>query len=233
LVRLCFSVKTTTNGLIQYKRVSMPYINDVFISYKRGKINEQWLNEIFYPLFYQFLNDALPHEPKVFIDRSGLTPGVNFNDELFINLIYSKCIVSIWSPPYFRRSEWCVKEFLTMKHRQEILELSPLTNPKSLIWSVLYREVEPIPEVAAGLSYLDYTEFNLVGDAFFKTEKYLKMQEKMKSDIKTIAEIISKAPPLKPDWETAEGRVKIVAELNEYFKKNKLENEQKQEPISW
>ncbi|GAB2814802.1 toll/interleukin-1 receptor domain-containing protein [Ferruginibacter profundus] len=211
----------------------MPYINDVFISYKRGKINEQWLNEIFLPLFSEYLNNELPFEPKIFVDRSGLTPGVNFNDELFVNLLYSKCIVSIWSPPYFRRSDWCVKEFLTMKHRQEVLELSPLTDPKTLIWSVLYREVVPIPELADGLSYLDYTDFNLVGDAFFKTEKYLAIQEKMKKDIKTIAAIITKAPALKPEWETIEGRKQIVNELNEYFKKYNLENELKQEPITW
>ena len=112
----------------------MPYINDVFISYKRGRINEQWLTDIFLPIFSNFLNDALPFDPKIFVDRTGLTPGVLFRDELFINLLYSKCIVSIWSPPYFRKSEWCVKEFLTMKNRKEFCQLSLLTMSKTLIW---------------------------------------------------------------------------------------------------
>ena len=211
----------------------MPYINDVFISYKRGRINEQWLTDIFLPIFSNFLNDALPFDPKIFVDRTGLTPGVLFRDELFINLLYSKCIVSIWSPPYFRKSEWCVKEFLTMKHRQEIFQLSQLTMPKTLIWSVLYRDVEPIPEFADGITYLDYTDYNLVGDAFFKTEKYLSFQTKIEADIRTIAEIINNVPPLPASWETEEGRKQIVGELNEYFLKNDLGNDQIQNPISW
>ena len=211
----------------------MPYINDVFISYKRGKINEQWLNEIFLPLFSDNLNNVLPHDPKIFVDTTGLTPGVNYNDELFVNLFYSKCIVSIWSPPYFRKSEWCIKEFLTMKYRQEIFQLNPLTNPRTLIWSVLYREMETIPKIAAGLHYLDYTEFNLVGDAFIKGPKYLQIQEKMQDDIKTIADIIMQAPPLKTEWETQEGREQIIKDLNEYFEKNNPELPQKQDPISW
>jgi TIR domain len=232
---LCCWYTSTTEIRSKFNQYAkyMPYINDVFISYKRGRLNEQWLNEIFLPLFTEYLDNELPEKPRIFLDKSNLTPGVNFNDELFVNLLYSKCIVSIWSPPYFRRSEWCVKEFLTMKHRQELLELSPMTNPKSLIWSVLYREVEPLPEMAAGITYLDYTDFNLVGDAFFETKKYLEMQEKMETDIKTIASIIEQAPPLHPAWETAEGRKQIVQELNEYFRNNNLENDQKQDPISW
>lgn len=211
----------------------MPYKNDVFISYKRGRINEQWLNEIFLPLFSDNLNNVLPHDPVIFVDKSGLTPGVDFNDELFINLLYSKCIVSIWSPPYFRKSEWCIKEFLTMKYRQEVLELSPLTNPKTLIWSVLYREIEPIPKIASGLHYLDYTDFNVVGDAFFRSSRYIEIQEKMQDDIKTLADIIMHVPPLKPEWETNEGRQQIANELNEYFNKNYSDDQPKQDPISW
>ncbi|MES2848049.1 MAG: toll/interleukin-1 receptor domain-containing protein [Bacteroidota bacterium] len=211
----------------------MAYINDVFISYKRSKRSEQWLNEIFLPLFADYLNNELPHDPKIFVDQSGLTPGVDFNDELFINLLYSKCIVAILSPPYFRKSDWCVKEFLTMKHRQEILELSPLTKPKTLIWSVVYRKVDPIPDYAKGLHYLDYSDFDQVGDAFFKTEKYLEIQEKMKEDIKTIGAIILNAPPLKPGWETAEGRKQIITELNAYFTQYNLDDNKKQDPITW
>ncbi len=198
----------------------MPYINDVFISYKRGRMNEEWLDKIFLPLFTEYLNDELPYEPRIFVDKTALTPGVDFNNELFKNLLYSKCMVSIISPPYFRKSEWCVKEFLTMKHRQERFKLDSFTTPKALIWPVLYREVEPLPAIMKNLSYLDYSEFNLVGEAFFKTEKYLKLQEKLQDDIKTIAAIISKAPELTPEWETPEGRQQVLAELNAYLEEN-------------
>ena len=211
----------------------MPYINDVFISYKRGKINEQWLEEIFLPIFSDYLDNELPHKPKIFVDKTGLTPGVNYNDELFINLLYSKCVVSIWSPPYFRKSEYCVAEFLTMKYRQEVLQLNPLTVPKTLIWSIVYRKIDPIPHLASGITFSDYTNFNVVGDAFFKTEKYLFFQEKMNTDIKSIADIINNVPPLKPEWETPDGRKMILDDLNLYFSQNEIETPQKQSAIVW
>lgn len=213
----------------------MPYINDVFISYKRGRINEQWLNEIFLPFFEDYLNNELPHDPVIFVDRTDLTPGVDFKNELFKNLIYSKCLVSIWSPPYFRKSEWCVKEFLTMKFREEHMKLSAHTVPQTLIWPILYREIDPMPPKIKDTTYLDYTDFNMVGEAFSKTEKYLQFQKKLEINIKTIAEIIMKVPPLDPVIETPEGRAQLLKELNDYLEQNSdvYNNASKQNPISW
>ena len=208
----------------------MPYVNDVFISYKRGRINEQWLNDIFLPLFTDYLDNALPHKVKIFVDKEGLTPGVFFNEELFVNLIQSKCIVSIWSPPSFFKSIWCLMEFLTMKQRQEKLGLGATTKPKSLIWPVLYRGLEAIPEVAAGITYMDYTGFNLVGDAFFRTERYLDFQTKLQNDIKAIASMIKDAPPLSPELESAEGMANLERELKTYFSTNITNDEVKQQP---
>lgn len=198
----------------------MDYAYDVFISYKRGRINEQWLNETFFPFFQDYLNNELPHEPKIFIDTTGLTPGVDFSNELFNNLLLSKCLVSILSPPYFRRSEWCVKEFLTMKYRQEQFKLGSTTKPKTLIWPIIYREIQPLPDLAKNISLLDYSEFNVVGEAFTKSEKYLRFQEKLQDDIRSIAEIIVNVPPLDVAIETDEGRKKIIDELNIYFEGN-------------
>ncbi len=212
----------------------MAYLYDVFISYKRGKINEQWLSEIFLPFFKEYLNDNLPHEPKIFIDTSALTPGVDFSNELFRNLMYSKCMVSIWSPPYFRRSEWCVKEFLTMKYKQEHHKLGADTVPRTLIWPVLYRDIDPFPELAHHISYLDYSDFNVVGEAFFKSDKFLKFQEKLQADICSIADIINNVPDMDPFFETSEGRTKTIAELNRYFA-GKVEQTETitQNPITW
>jgi hypothetical protein len=212
----------------------MAYLYDVFISYKRGRINEQWLKDIFLPVFEDYLNNELPHQPKIFIDTTALTPGVDFSNELFRNLMYSKCMVSIWSPPYFRKSEWCVKEFLTMKFKQEHFKINEATIPRTLIWPVLYRDIDPLPDIASHLSYLDYSEFNVVGEAFFRNEKFLKLQEKMQEDICSIAEIINNVPPMDPFFETPEGRQKTIKDLQTYFE-GKVEQAEPitQTPISW
>lgn len=213
----------------------MPYQFDVFISYKRGRINDQWLTEIFLPFFESYLDDELPHRPKIFLDKTGLTPGVDFNNELFQNLICSKCLVAICSPPYFRRSEWCIKEFLTMKYMQEYYKLGVHTVPRTLIWPVIYREIQPLPDIIKNINFLDYSEFNVVGEAFFKSEKSLKFQEKLQEDISTISDIILNVPPLNPIMETAEGRKQLLKELNAYLEKNAEDADSvpKQNPISW
>lgn len=212
----------------------MPYINDVFISYKRGKVNEQWLNEIFLPYFENELDNILPFKPKIFVDKTGLTPGVDFTNELFRNLIFSKCLVSIWSPPYFRKSEWCITEFLTMRFKQEYHKLDAFTTPKTLLWPIMYRKVDPLPAAIKNINYLDYSEYNVVGEAFFKSEKFIKFQEQLQTEIKSIAEIILAAPDYNPYWDTPEGRKEITTVLQDYFTSNSdFDHPPVQTPITW
>lgn len=212
----------------------MPYLYDVFISYKRGRINEQWLNEIFLPFFENYLDNELPNKPRIFLDTSGLTPGVDFSNELFRSLMYSKCMLSIWSPPYFRRSEWCVKEFLTMQYKQEIHKIGAATVPRTLIWPIVYRDIDPLPDLVKNINYLDYSDFNVVGEAFFKSEKSIRFQEKLQEDICSIVDIINNVPEMHPDFETAEGQANTLKQLTSYFESRVGEaGDSIQKPISW
>jgi hypothetical protein len=43
----------------------MPYLYDVFIFYKRERINEQWLNEIFLAFFENYPDNELLHKTDV------------------------------------------------------------------------------------------------------------------------------------------------------------------------
>lgn len=213
----------------------MEYINDVFISYKRGWINEQWLEQIFLPHFKEYLNELLPNPPVIFVDKTGLIAGVDFSQELFRNLVYSRSFVSIWSPPYFRRSEWCVKEFLTMKYQQELYQIAPGGTPPTLIFPLLLRKlIDPIPSMVQNIHYLDYCEFNVIGDPFFKSDLYLKFQRKLSEDVSKIADIINNAPALHNDLKTSQGQTKIAAEINTYLSNNEGDfNLPKQGLVSW
>ena len=210
----------------------MPYKNDVFISYKRGKISEEWLQDVFYPFFYDELNNALPFEPKIFVDKTGLTPGVDFSNELFSNLIFSKCLVSIWSPPYFRRSEWCLKEFLTMRYKQEYYQLSALTMPKTLVWPIMYRTVQPLPVAVKSISYLDYSDYNFVGPVK-QSPLIIDLQKKLKADIASLVNIILHAPAYNEYWDTPEGSNKLISGLKDYLEQNDNFDNPFQNPITW
>lgn len=212
----------------------MPYLFDAFVSYKRGRVNEQWLNEIFLPYFKDALDNVLDHEPLIFVDKTGLTPGADYEEELYGNLIASKSLVAVWSPPYFRRSEWCLKEFLTMRFKQEYHQLDNSTIPKTLLWPIMYRVVKPLPAAVQNISFLDYSDYNVVGEAFFKSKKFLKLQKQLESDITSIAHIIDNAPDYDENWETPVGRDAMVNLLKQYFQSNgDFDNPPKQNPIVW
>jgi hypothetical protein len=73
-----------------------------------------------------------------------------------------------------------------------------------------------------------------VGEAFFRSEKFLKFQEKLQVDICSVADIINNVPPMDPSFETAEGREKTIEELRHYFEGNAAQAELiTQNPISW
>ena len=121
-----------------------------------------------------------------------------------------------------------------MKRRQETQNINDNTTPTTLIWPVLYREIDPMPPIVSNIKYLDYSRFNVVGEAFFKTEKYLDFQDQLQRDIKSIISIIKNVPPLNSEWYTPVGRAQIRTELNNYLAQYCiLDEDQKQNPITW
>lgn len=103
------------------------YEFDVFVSYHRGRrmvpggdwpLSEEglWVRDLFLPCFEHWLNHSLNRDAQVAFDGR-LKPGVKWEDELQRMLKSSRCMVAIWSSPYFR-SGYCRSEFHSMLERQ-------------------------------------------------------------------------------------------------------------------
>ena len=94
------------------------YVYDVFISYRRVQIVEEWLakGEFFYPLLENYLQFDLPRKPNIFLDKLVLKPGDKWASELELALRTSRCLLLIGTPDYFR-SAWCSAEFHTFAER--------------------------------------------------------------------------------------------------------------------
>jgi hypothetical protein len=196
----------------------MPYRNDVFISYKRGSINEQWLDQIFLPLFTAYLDASLDNEPQIFVDRTNIINGTNWDVKIAYELAHSKCMVSILSPSYFvKRSEWCVKEFLSMKYREEVLGLTPDGSPPCLVWPVMLQSIEKKPPIIHTIQMKDYSEYNRVGEGFKKSEAYYNFQTALQNDCETIVDIINHAPDWQQEWESPKWKASIEARVRKYF----------------
>jgi len=153
----------------------MAYLYDVFISYKRGGTKDVWLDKIFMPLFEEYLGDLFPN-PKIFLDKTGLIQGADWSDAIVNALAHSKCLVAIISPSYFMNSEWCIKEFITIKFRQQKLNLKAGTVPPSLMWLIAIQDFENIPPIIHTIQYANYVNYNVIGDAFFRSDRYMNFQ---------------------------------------------------------
>lgn len=208
----------------------MAYEYDVFISYKRGGTKDVWLDTIFRPYFEEYLQDLILRKPKVFVDRTGLANGADWSDGIIHALAHSRSLVAIISPSYFFSSEWCIKEFLTIKHRQQKLDLKAGKVPPSLMWLVAIQEFEMVPPIIHTIQYSSYIKYNVVGDAFFKTMDYIDFQRELRKDVKAVANIVMNAPKWDESWDTEEWKGETKKTIDEYFEQA---NDPKQGLLSW
>lgn len=207
------------------------YTYDVFISYKRDSINEQWLDDIFLPLFKSYLNNSLPEPPKIFVDRTNIIDGTEWTKTIEFQLAHSKCMVAILSPAYFfKRSEWCIREFISMKHREEILDLRPNNQPPGLIWPLMLQPINSKSEILHSIQMKDYSDYNRIGEGFKKNESYFHFQTKLRQDSNIIVSIIENAPNWKPEWDTPEWKNAIEEKVKRFLDDN---IDPKQNLTSW
>jgi len=178
------------------------YDFDVFISYKRGRLREEWLNTIFRPHFEEQLEEAIGKKPTIFIDSIDIPPGVEWPDYLATALSKSRCMVAILSPSYFG-SEWCLKEFKAMYFRQnELRKKNLLAKDHAVILPFVKQgPMEAFPDFIDRIQLLDYSRFNIVGEGFKNTTLYVEMQQKIQQDARKTATMIKAAPEWIPEFE--------------------------------
>jgi hypothetical protein len=145
------------------------YEYDVFISYRRQRLENKWLTEHFVPVFEWALNNAYQgaREPRYFFDQlhtnteiqsgdlvdgSGIEPGSRWREELEQAICKSRCMVGLWSLPYFR-SRWCQIEWRSFASRTG--------NP--LVAVSVNKYVRRAPE-AKNYQMIDISDYMLIGN---------------------------------------------------------------------
>lgn len=177
----------------------MAYKYDVFLSYNRKFPHGDWVNDLFYPLFKSYLDDALNKDVQIFKDSQEIQTGNDFNLKIRNALVHSKIMVSIFSPSYFR-SEWCMREFSTIFHRQKSLGFLTLENPAGLIIPLRLFDGEHYPDYARSLQMLDCIDFNMVGPCVKQAQIYLDLQKKLQVWVYEVAKAVNSAPNFDSNW---------------------------------
>jgi len=199
------------------------YKYDVFVSYKRGGSRDEWMVDLFMPWFEEKLDEAFASQaldpPEIFFDRKQIQDGSDWEITIKQAIARSKFMVSICTPTYFRRSEWCMREFAAMYFRAKQLGFLSTANQAGLLRPVIKQKAEVVPKFFQVLQSLDYSSFNQVGEAFKKSSAYLEFQKRVEEDSEKIARFIrNNTPEWKSEFESDEWIDKpyeaILAELN-------------------
>ena len=174
----------------------MAYEYDVFISYRRDPDPKEWTQKIFLPKFQSFLREELGKKDlKIFIDEQGIEGGQYWEDTLKLALARSKCLVPILMTSYFQ-SQWCVREFSVMLHRQEQL----VAKPKGLIVPFVIYDGDYFPPPLSGIQSFDCKAFYFTGKGFEDSQRFLDFQIALKNYIGAVANAVRAAPAWDSEW---------------------------------
>jgi hypothetical protein len=179
----------------------MTYEYDVFLSYNRKFPHGQWVDDVFYPLFKPYLEDALNKNVSIFKDTEKIEGGSAWPQRLKNALVHSKCMVAVFSPSYFR-SKWCMKEFTIMNFRQKQLGYLTLEKPNGLIIPINLFDGEHFPRYARDLQTLDCRGFNRVGDGIKSTKLYIDLQGILQKWVYDVAAAVNNAPEWDAAWKS-------------------------------
>jgi len=159
----------------------------------------EWVDDIFFPLFQAYLREALNKEVTIFKDSKEIQNGNDWRLSVRKALIHSKVMVSIFSPAYFR-SEWCIREFATIDHRQRKLGFLSVENPTGLIVPLRLFDGEHFPDYANSLQMLNCVDFNRIGGGVKQTNLYIELQGKLQEWAYDVAAAIERSPEWNSEW---------------------------------
>ncbi len=178
---------------------AMAYQYDVFLSYSRRNISANWVNDIFMPLFKDYLDGAVGRGTKVFQDINGIEGNDAWDSRLKNALAHSKTMVCIWIPQYFD-SEWCRRELAVFLNREKIHNFRTTQQPQGLICPINIFDGQHFPAYVANMQYCDCVKYNRTGEGFKQTVGYNDLQEVLQNFAYDVAKAINIAPAWQTEW---------------------------------
>ncbi|BAS57367.1 hypothetical protein NIES2135_32750 [Leptolyngbya boryana NIES-2135] len=175
------------------------YIYDVFISYRRKGPSGDWVRNHFFPLLEAWLPESLPYEPKIFIDKTEIETGTDWEFVLEQALRTSRCLIPIWSPSYFR-STWCLAEWQSMRAREQQCGFKTATNPNGLIYPIVFHDGEHFPPEAKATQQKDLKKWNSSYPSFIETRGIVELEREVQVICAEIAVMLETAPLWQNDF---------------------------------
>lgn len=143
----------------------MPYRYDLFVSYPRSYVRNgvrhetqasQWVKGVFYPRLRDLWNEQRP-DGAIFLDAVDIPKGADWAACIKAALQDSKCLVPVWTPPYFA-SAWCCAEWTSMRMRETNFRVDRARGA-GLVVPVVFFDGDDFPREATRTQYDGFHEY--------------------------------------------------------------------------
>ena len=174
------------------------YRYDIFISYRRSQVVRDWVHNHLLGELRAWLTESMPRDPSIFVDEE-IEVGDHWPTALEQALLRSRCMVCVWSPPYFR-SRWCMAEWKTMEARLDHLRMAGGTELPRLVYPLRFHDGDLFPPEAKDTQWRDVTRYTDYRPSYRETAGYRAFMEEVKAMAGDLATILAAAPPWESSW---------------------------------
>lgn len=175
------------------------YQYDVFLSYKRHELTDQWTVEVVKRLKFWLSQELNKAEASIFFDTTSIDVGDRWPDAIREAVKLSRCMVGIWSPMYFQ-STWCVSEFKSFRAREDAVGVKI----GGLIAPIKYHDGIHFPEEAKRIKWEDFSKHTSTVRGFWESPRALELEELITNFAQSVGKVVRNAPPFQPDWPIVE-----------------------------
>jgi hypothetical protein len=142
------------------------------------------------------LANLRPSIPTIFLDTEQEI-GVKWPDNLAYSLGRSRCLVAVWSVPYFH-SPWCMAEWRSMLKRQQLLGMG---TKDSLVYPVVFADGDNFPKAVRAIqARTDLSRWNIPFPEFRETREYIPFYQAIGEVANKLSARLDNAPAWQPDW---------------------------------
>jgi len=142
-----------------------------------------------------WLQQEIDREVKMFVDEETIETGDRWPEVLREALKGSRCMVSIWSPAYFR-SNWCFSEWASFLEREKRLKM----RSHGLIAPLVFHDGERFPRDAQIVQWTNVEKYASTARAFWDSPRVIELEDEIKKFACAVAKMVASAPPFEEDW---------------------------------
>jgi hypothetical protein len=172
-------------------KTEVDYVYDVFVSYTRNHPVGTWVSNRFFRDFVGYLSGALGRDARVFFDQRDIAAGEDWERKLQWALGVSRVLLAVCSARYFYDSDYCQMEWCTFGDVS--VEGGIVRRPRV---PLRYNDGDRFPPEAKVLQQVDFSEANLIIEAFYKHDvRAIAYEDKVRTLAGDVAVAIAGAPP--------------------------------------